>query len=57
LPAALGLTAAYARHIKDSVTAYPPKPGQAVTDKVCAVDEVWSALRLVIRRELRPAAT
>jgi hypothetical protein len=25
-----------------------------VDDKVCAIDETWSALRLVLRRELRP---
>lgn len=28
-------------------------PTGLVDNKVCAVDEVWSALRLVIRRELR----
>lgn len=27
-----------------------------VDNKVCAIDEVWSGLRLVIRRELRPPA-
>ncbi len=32
-------------------------PTGLVDNKVCAVDDVWSALRLVIRRELRPAAT
>ena len=26
-----------------------------VDNKVCAIDETWSGLRLVIRRELRPA--
>jgi hypothetical protein len=30
-------------------------PTGLVDNKVCAVDDVWSALRLVIRRELRPA--
>ncbi len=30
-------------------------PAGLVDNKVCAVDDVWSALRLVIRRELRPA--
>jgi hypothetical protein len=30
-------------------------PTGLVDNKVCAIDEVWSALRLVIRRELRPA--
>jgi hypothetical protein len=28
-------------------------PTGLVDNKVCAIDEVWSALRLVIRRELR----
>ncbi len=32
-------------------------PAGLVDNKVCAVDEVWSALRLVIRKELRPATT
>jgi hypothetical protein len=32
-------------------------PTGLVDNKVCAIDEVWSGLRLVIRRELRPAAT
>ncbi len=31
------------------------RPAGLVDNKVCAVDDVWSALRLVIRRELRPA--
>jgi hypothetical protein len=31
-------------------------PTGLVDNKVCAIDEVWSGLRLVIRRELRPAA-
>jgi hypothetical protein len=30
-------------------------PTGLVDNKVCAIDEVWSGLRLVIRRELRPA--
>jgi hypothetical protein len=30
-------------------------PTGLVDNKVCAIDETWSALRLVIRRELRPA--
>ena len=29
-------------------------PTGLVNNKVCAIDEVWSGLRLVIRRELRP---
>jgi hypothetical protein len=29
-------------------------PTGLVDNKVCAIDEVWSGLRLVIRRELRP---
>jgi hypothetical protein len=28
-------------------------PTGLVDNKVCAIDETWSALRLVIRRELR----
>jgi hypothetical protein len=28
-------------------------PTGLVDNKVCAIDDVWSALRLVIRRELR----
>ena len=32
-------------------------PTGLVDNKVCAIDDVWSALRLVIRRELRPATT
>jgi hypothetical protein len=28
-----------------------------VDTKVCAVDEVWSGLKLVIRKELRQAAS
>jgi len=31
-------------------------PTGLVDNKVCAIDETWSGLRLVIRRELRPAA-
>ena len=31
-------------------------PTGLVDNKVCAVDEIWSGLRLVIRRELRPPA-
>jgi hypothetical protein len=30
-------------------------PTGLVDNKVCAIDDTWSALRLVIRRELRPA--
>jgi hypothetical protein len=30
-------------------------PTGLVDNKVCAIDDVWSGLRLVIRRELRPA--
>lgn len=30
-------------------------PTGLVDNKVCAIDATWSALRLVIRRELRPA--
>ena len=30
-------------------------PTGLVDNKVCAIDEVWSGLRLVIRRELRSA--
>jgi hypothetical protein len=29
-------------------------PTGLVDNKVCAIDEVWSGLRLVIRLELRP---
>ena len=29
-------------------------PTGRVDNKLCAIDEVWSGLRLVIRRELRP---
>jgi len=32
-------------------------PTGLVDNKVCAIDGTWSGLRLVIRRELRPAAT
>jgi hypothetical protein len=32
-------------------------PTGLVDNKVCAIDETWSGLRLVIRRELRPATT
>ena len=32
-------------------------PTGLVDNKVCAIDETWSALRLVIRRELRPPAS
>ena len=31
-------------------------PTGLVDNKVCAIDEIWSGLRLVIRRELRPPA-
>ena len=31
-------------------------PTGLVDNKVCAIDETWSGLRLVIRRELRPAS-
>jgi hypothetical protein len=31
-------------------------PRGLVDNKVCAIDEVWSGLRLVIRKELRPKA-
>jgi hypothetical protein len=30
-------------------------PTGLVDNKVCAIDEVWTGMRLVIRRELRPA--
>ena len=30
-------------------------PRGLVDNKVCAIDETWSGLRLVIRRENRPA--
>jgi hypothetical protein len=30
-------------------------PTGLVDNKICAIDEVWTGLRLVIRRELRPA--
>jgi len=29
-------------------------PTGLVDNKVCAIDETWSGLRLVIRKELRP---
>ncbi len=31
-------------------------PRGLVDNKVCAIDEIWSGLRLVIRKELRPTA-
>jgi hypothetical protein len=31
-------------------------PTGLVDNKVCAIDQTWSGLRLVIRRELRPAS-
>ena len=32
-------------------------PRGLVDVKVCAIDELWSGLKLVVRRELRPAAS
>jgi hypothetical protein len=32
-------------------------PTGMVDNKVCAIDDVWSGLRLVLRRELRPGRT
>jgi uncharacterized protein (TIGR03083 family) len=32
-------------------------PTGLVDNKVCAIDETWSGLRLVIRRELRPTGS
>ena len=32
-------------------------PTGLVDNKVCAIDETWTGLRLVIRRELRPTAS
>ena len=32
-------------------------PTGLVDNKVCAIDQTWTGLRLVIRRELRPAAS
>ena len=32
-------------------------PTGLVDNKVCAIDETWTGLRLVIRRELRPAGS
>jgi hypothetical protein len=32
-------------------------PSGLVDNKVCAVDDVWSGLRLVLRKELRPGRT
>jgi hypothetical protein len=32
-------------------------PTGMVDNKVCAIDEVWSGLRLVLRKELRPGRT
>jgi hypothetical protein len=32
-------------------------PTGLVDNKVCAIDETWSGLRFVLRRELRPRAT
>jgi hypothetical protein len=32
-------------------------PTGLVDNKVCAIDDTWTGMRLVIRRELRPAAT
>jgi hypothetical protein len=32
-------------------------PTGLVDNKVCAIDETWSGLRLVIRRELRPGSS
>jgi hypothetical protein len=32
-------------------------PTGMVDNKVCAIDETWSGLRLVLRKELRPGRT
>ena len=32
-------------------------PTGMVDNKVCAIDDIWSGLRLVLRRELRPGRT
>jgi hypothetical protein len=32
-------------------------PTGLVDNKVCAIDDTWSGLRLVLRRELRPGRT
>jgi hypothetical protein len=37
----------------DFLVAVAPLPGGFVDIKVCAVTEVWSGLKLVVRRELR----
>jgi len=41
--------------MSDNVVREVALPTGLVDNKVCAIDETWSALRLVIRRENRPA--
>jgi hypothetical protein len=43
--------------VTDQVIREIALPTGLVDNKVCAIDETWSGLRLVIRRELRPAAS
>jgi len=40
--------------LTDNVIREVALPTGLVDNKVCAIDQTWSALRLVIRRELRP---
>jgi hypothetical protein len=40
--------------LNDNVIRALALPTGLVDNKVCAIDETWSGLRLVIRRELRP---
>jgi hypothetical protein len=40
--------------LNDNVIREIALPTGLVDNKVCAIDQTWSALRLVIRRELRP---
>ncbi|MBO0774252.1 MAG: DUF3052 family protein, partial [Actinobacteria bacterium] len=40
--------------ITDDVVREVALPAGLVDNKVCAIDPTWTALRLVIRRELRP---
>jgi hypothetical protein len=46
-----------ATEITEDVVRELALPTGLVDNKVCAIDETWSGLRLVIRKELRPART
>jgi hypothetical protein len=43
-----------ATDITEDVVRAVALPTGLVDNKVCAIDDVWSGLRLVVRRELRP---